>query len=61
MFSDEKDEAQYNRRDFAWRLILLGRVFDAMPRFKELVRNASSKHLQLTSFVYPAQHMQQLN
>ena len=38
LFNNVKDEAQYNRRDFAWRLILLGRVFDAVPRFKELVR-----------------------
>ena len=28
-------------RDFALRLILLGRVFDAVPRFKELVRYLS--------------------
>ena len=30
--------AQHSTRDFAWRLVLLGRVHDAVPRFRELVR-----------------------
>ena len=38
MFSDEEGEAQHSVRDFAWQLVLLGRVFDAVPGFKELVR-----------------------
>ena len=37
LFSVEKCEAQYNKRDFARRLILFERVFDAVQRFKELV------------------------
>ena len=38
LFSDEEGEAQHSVRDFAWLLVLLGRVFDAVPGFKELVR-----------------------
>ena len=36
--TDEEGEAQHSVRDFAWRLVFLGRVFDAMPGCQDLVR-----------------------
>ena len=36
--TDEEGEAQHSMRDFAWRLVFLGRVFDAMPGCQDLVR-----------------------
>ena len=36
--TDEEGEALHSVRDFAWRLVFLGRVFDAMPGCQDLVR-----------------------
>ena len=38
LVTDEEGVAQHSTRDFAWRLVLLGRVYDAVPGFRELVR-----------------------